>query len=429
MERTHINLLQYIAGVTPLFWVMIALAAAIGIGEIGLLALAVRQRQSGRLAIAAVVGPVLLVGAIVAAIRIGHVTLLRGLAANDPVEAIKLVVAGLEGFLNAMPVGLLLLGPIVGLATIAACLHASAALKIPARPLVIMSLLFVGAGLGPILLGALRYATQLTKVFSVVAGVDPAMKEVMVTTGIEETRVDFDRSLIIGAVGFGAALIFAMVTVTGAQFRSRPGRVGWRWPVVCLIVAALLYAAAEPLRAENATPWPASPSAALNINRVATPDVDGPDAIPRAEVVTVSDKLLLVDGGPRNTVELRDALVTMRNNYNLLHPAEETDESLVIVCPPETRTEALIEVLRFAKALEYRRPAFAFGKETFIERPVLGRLRRWQWTAAKALIPGVGPETPTPIVTLTVGDHPNCGAVARAVAAIRRNGKIAGLAF
>lgn len=429
MERTQINLLQYVAGVTPLFWVMIALATAIGIGEIVLLALAVRQRQSGRLAIAAVVGPVLLVGAIVAAIRIGHVTLLRGLAANDPGETFRLVRAGLEGFMNAMPLGFLLLGPIIGLATIAACMHASAALKIPARPLVIMSLLFVGAGLGPVLLGGLQYATQLIKVLANVAGVDPVMKALMVTRGIEEVRVDFDRSVIFGVVGFGAALVFAIVTVAGARFRSRPGRVPWRWPVVCLIVAAGLYAATEPLRAESAMPWPPSPCAALTINTVRTADIEGPDQVPPAEVVSVSDTLLLGDGSPRSLVEWHDSIVVMRNNYNLLHPSEDADENLVVVCDPDTKTERLLEILRVARAAEYRRPAFAFGKEMFIERPVLGRLRRWQWTAAKALIPGVGPETPTPIVTVTVSDHPNCGAVARAVAAIRRTGKIAGLAF
>ena len=59
----------------------------------------------------------------------------------------------------------------------------------------------------------------------------------------------------------------------------------------------------------------------------------------------------------------------------------------------------------------------------------MGKQRRWQWTAAKALIPGVGSETPTPVVTVTVGDYPNCDGVARAVAAARRAGKIAGLAF
>jgi hypothetical protein len=41
----------------------------------------------------------------------------------------------------------------------------------------------------------------------------------------------------------------------------------------------------------------------------------------------------------------------------------------------------------------------------------------------------VGPETPTPVVTVIVGDYPNCDGVARAVAAVRRAGKIAGLAF
>ena len=145
--------------------------------------------------------------------------------------------------------------------------------------------------------------------------------------------------------------------------------------------------------------------------------------------MSVSDTLLLGDGAPRSLVEWHDSIVVMRNNYNLLHPSDNADENLVVVCDPDTKTERLLEILRVAKETEYRRPAFAFGKETFIERPVLGRLRRWQWTAAKALIPGVGPETPTPIVTVTVGDHPSCGAVARAVAAIRRTGKIAGLSF
>src|SRR6185436_4831279 len=122
------NVLQTVAQDTPLFWVMLGLAALIAVGEVALIALAVRQRTSGRLAIAAAVAPVLLAAAMIASIQIGRAPLL----------------------------GLLLLGPVIGLAAIAAGLHAGAALKLPARPFMITTLIFAGAGLAPLLLGALR---------------------------------------------------------------------------------------------------------------------------------------------------------------------------------------------------------------------------------------------------------------------------------
>jgi len=429
MEKTHINLLQYVAQVTPLFWVMIGLAAVIGVGELVLIALAVRQRTSGRLAIVAAAGPVLLGAVVVAAIRIGRTSLLRGLATDDPAETVRLVVAGLEAFGNAKPLGILLLGPVVALAAIAAGLHAGAALKLPTRPFMITTVVFAGAGLAPLLLGALQYATLMIKTLAGVAGIDPEMKAMMVTKGIEETVEVFDRYALIGALCQVGALIFAIVTVAGAHFRSLPTRIHWRSPVICAIAAAVLYLAAAPLRAEVNAPWPPSVCAALTINHLPTPDVDGPDAIPHAEVVSVSNTALLGDGAPRDLGAWHDAIVTMRNNYRLLHPADLVDESLVVVCPPDTKTERLVGVLRVAQQTQYRRPAFAFGKEMIIRRPLMGDLRRWQWTAAKALIPGVGPETPAPIQTLTLADYPTCDAVARAAAALRRAGKYPGLAF
>jgi hypothetical protein len=444
MERTEINLLQVVARVTPLFWVVLGLAIAIAAGEVALLVIARRRRRSaagdagpddrGRrralwLAVAAAAGPVVLATAVVTSIHIGHTRLFDGLASDSPGEKVALIVAGLEGFLNAKSWGLLLLLPIVVVATIAASLYAAAAAKLPARPIVAASLVFVVAGLCPFLWGALVYSTQVIKVLANVAGVDPGLKQLMITRGLEEARADLDRGATIGAVGFGIALVVGIAIAVELRATIVARRASW-WPVaLCLMAAIALWAAAEPLRAENTTPWPSSPCAALTDNCVATPAADGPDAIPPAEVVTVGNDLLLADGTPRTTVEVRDALVVMRNNYSLLHPGETPDENLVIVCAPDTRTAALIAVLELAKATEYRRPAFAFGKQEMIERPTMGKLRRWQWTAAKALIPGVGPETPMPVATLTVGDYPDCDGVARAVAAIRRRGAMAGLAF
>jgi hypothetical protein len=448
VERTQPTLQdlgRHIAQVIPLFWVLVVATAVIGIGELALLAIAVRRqpgpagdaaapgkRPSAWFAVAAIAGPVLLAGLIAASIRLGHATLLRGIAATKPDENVRAVVAGLEAFTNAKALGPFLLGPVLGLAAIAASLHAAATLNVHPRPLVTASLLFVGAGLSPFIWGTFRYATQTIKVLAGVAGVDVAMKEVMITKGLEETLELLDWWAMLGTVGFGVALVVAIVLTVRAGVGPASQRVSWRSSALCLAAAAGLFLATEPLRAENTTPWPASPSlgAALTNNVVATPDVDGPDEVPPAELVTVTNDLTLAGGVTRNSEELRNALVVMRNNYRLLHPDEwGANENLVIICPPETRTERLIEILQWAKLTEYRRPAFAFGKRTTLERPLMGTLPRWKWTAAKALIPGVGPQEPMPIVTLTVDDYPNCDAVARAVAAIRRGGKIAGLAF
>jgi hypothetical protein len=443
MQETQISLIQVIARVTPLFWVVLGVAVAIGVGELALLVFAVRRgpvanqggaddrerRRAVWFAVAAAAGPLVLAVAVTASIHVGHTRLFAGLASDHPRENVALIVAGLEGFLNAKPWGLMVLIPCVALATITAALHAASAMRLPPRPIVGASLTFASAGLGPFLAGAFVYSTQVIKILAGVAGVDPEMKQLMITKGLEEARAALDRGAAIGAVGFAAALIVGIATAVNIRKLSGAGRIRWWQPAACLLVAGALWMAAEPLRAENTTPWPGSPSAALTINRVATPAVDGPDVIPRAEVVTVGNDLLLSDGSPRNTAELHDTLVVMRNNYVLLHPSELPDESLVIVCAPDTRTAALIDVLRVAKEVKYRRPAFAFGKEVTIERPMMGKLRRWQWTAAKALIPGVGPETPTSVVSLNVADYPSCDGVARAVAAVRRRGAIAGLAF
>jgi len=443
MERAQINLFQVIAGLIPLFWVLLALAVAIAGGELALLVIARRRRSlagevgltdhqrrmAAWFAVAAAAGPIVLAVAVVASIHIGHVRFLAGLAASDPRQTVDQIVAGLEAFQNAKPWGLMVLIPNVVLGTIAAALHGAAASKSPPRPLLVTALMFVLVGLVPFLYGAFVYSAQLIKVLAGVAGVDPEMKRIMIVKGIEETRALLDAGAKGGAVGFAAALGVGVFVAVGSSRQGAAFRGNWWLPSLCLLVAIGLWVAAEPLRAEVALPWPDSPCAALTINRVATPPIDGPDAIPAAEVVTVAKDLLLFNGSPRDPEKVHDSLVVMRNNYELLHPGEPPDEDLVVVCAPDTPTQALVEVLRIAQATEYRRPAFAFGKQTTIERPTMGTQRRWQWTAAKALIPGVGPETPTPIVTVTVGDYSDCDGVARAVAAVRRSGKIAGLAF
>ena len=449
MQRTQtpwLEIARHVAQAVPLFWVVVGSAAAIGAAELALIVFGARahapagngsdgstptkrQRLSPWFAVAALAGPVLFGGLIYASIHIGRQMLLNGIASTRPEDHVEKIVAGLEASMNAQSQGLFLLGPILGLGVVAASLLAASTLNIRPARLTAAAMLFFGCGLGPFLWGAFKYTALTIKSLAGVAGVDVEMKQVMITKGFEETLEILDSWAIAGVVGFGLALVVAIAMVVRSRREGDEHRVSWWSPALSLIAAAGLFLAAEPMRAENTTPWPPSEGAAMTTNVVATPDVDGPDKIPPAEVVTVTPELTLFSGSPGNPIELRDRLVTMRNNYNLLHPGEPSNEDLVIICSPETATERLIEVLQLAKLTEYRRPAFAFGKRTTIQRPLLGILRRWQWSAAKALIPGVGPEQPTPIVTLTVDNSPTCDGVARAVAAIRRDGKIAGLAF
>ena len=443
MQRVDLNVIQYVARVTPLFWIVIGVAVAIAAGDVVLLVIARRRhslvgegaladrqrRQAAWFAVAAAAGPVVLAGVVVTSGHIGHMRFLAGLAGDDPRRTVEQIVAGLEALQNVKPLGLFVLMPILVLSTVAAALHGAAATRSPARPVLVTALMFALLGLLPFLYCGLAYSAQLIKILAGVAGVDPELKRLMVVKGIEESRAVLDGGAKGGTIGFVAALGVGVVIAVGSGKRDASRDGSWWLPALCLLAALGLWAAAEPMRAEIALPWPDSPCAALTINRVATPAVDGPDAIPAAEVVTVGKDLLLCDGSPCDPERLHDTLVVMRNNYQLLHPGELPDENLVVVCQPDTPTPALVEVLHIAKATEYRRPAFAFGKATTSERPTMGKQRRWQWTAAKALIPGVGPETPTPMVTVTVGDYANCDGVARAVAAVRRAGKIAGLAF
>ena len=84
MERTQTplsELARHIANVIPLFWVLVGAAAAIGLGELALIVIAVRRqppaggepapgkRPTAWFAIAAVAGPTLLAGLIAVSIR------------------------------------------------------------------------------------------------------------------------------------------------------------------------------------------------------------------------------------------------------------------------------------------------------------------------------------------------------------------------
>ena len=437
--------MRHVAHVIPLFWPLVLATAVIAIGELALLAIAARRqpgpaeggtaaasekRPSAWFAVAAIAGPVVLAGLIAARSASDTRPCCVGLPLPGPTRTSGLSSPAWK------PSGMRRRWGRSCSAPYWSGHHCGEParrgdLERPSAPPGDGVPFFVGAGLSPFIWGTFKYATQTIKVLAGVAGVDVAMKAVMITKGLEETLELLDWWAMFGTVGFGLALVVAIVLTVRDGVGPASPRVSWRSSALCLAAAAGLFLAAEPLRAENTTPWPASPSlgAALTNNVVATPDVDGPDEFSPAELVTVTNDLTLEGGVTRNSEELRNALVVMRNNYRLLHPDEwGGDENLVIICPPETRTERLIEIA-VGQAHGVPAPRVRVREANHARAPADGDAAALEMDRRQGADPRRRPQGPTPIVTLTVDDYPTCDAVARAVTAIRRGGKIAGLAF
>ena len=104
----------------------------------------------------------------------------------------------------------------------------------------------------------------------------------------------------------------------------------------------------------------------------------------RAPVVQLWADHLALDGRPDSLDELGDALHTLRNNYQLLHPGERFTGDLVVIADRELTMQRLVTVLRVAHRTIYERPLFTFTKEETTVRPTMGTIRRVLSSAARA---------------------------------------------
>jgi hypothetical protein len=114
-----------------------------------------------------------------------------------------------------------------------------------------------------------------------------------------------------------------------------------------------------------------------------TPDLVGPDPVQRAPVVEIHLDDLRLDGAKGQDLEsLEDKLVTLRNNYRLLHPNEDFNGIAIVAADARTPMPRLFSALKAILRADYHQPLFAFTKNWTAVRPVLGKVDRLYTTGA-----------------------------------------------
>jgi hypothetical protein len=432
-------ILREIARDIPYFAGMAALWGLILAAEIGLLVVASRRARrwsapggsagapvpDRRLEWLAIAGPLLYCGFVVLSVMTARGRLLRAFVEPDTARRVTIVNDNLGGLLNAPPFGVETACPLVVLAAAAVALNAWARRR--ARGETATRARFTQAAgavvvlaLVPLGYAVVSYCAALIKTAAGVAGVDPELRALMLTKGMEEARALLDLwtgvatgGLIACAVGIGASWLRAAGAGAGDEDRRARRLAG------ALLAAALaLVAASFPLRAENRRPWPApSRGAALNVGALETSSLTGPDPMPWAPVLFVEPGRLLVDGSPASPRRVFEMLSILRNNYTLLHPGEDFPGQLGVYCPARVPAASLARALQIAAAAGYERPSLIWTRPGVVDRPSLGAIPRPHVTAAAVALP-----SEESAGWLDVASAGTCGTLGERVLEWRRKG-------
>ena len=307
------------------------------------------------------------------------------------------------------------------------------------------SAILISAGLVPTALGALRWSTGLIRSAAAMAGVPPEDKLAMFEQALDAGRADLTTWAHVSMIAIPILTVLAAVLGV-IRDRKPAGEEPTRSPsprgtliasAAALLLAALLVHQTRPMAAENTLPWPSSEGLLVVFpNGPPTPALIGPDLPERAPVVEVHRDHIGLDGATVEDLEsLEDKLVTLRNNYRLLHPSEDFNGLVLLVADPATPMPRLFSVSKAIRRADYHQLLFAFTRQETLVRPVIGRLDRLYTTCARA---GVfysdwkdkwgddpdddaapwkhGPE-------LRAQDFPDYAAFARRLVELRRQGK------
>jgi len=377
---------------------VMVLALVLVLIQLAVLGLALRGRKRGKplsmklhaLAGAAIAAlPVL----IAVSVHTARATMLAALDVGAPSDKASALSRGISGQINGIAfavfaTGLALLLWVVGVAyTASAPGPDGRARSLPPAAL-------VGVGLLPTALGALMWATSLVKSYAGTAGVDPSQKAAFFLAALDAARAEFARYARISTV---AIPLFAVVAIVLIVMRDR-GRAGpeparpssARRPLIAsgaaLLLAALIVHQARPFVAENTQPWPKIEGMWVEFPHAPPmPPLLGPDPIERAPVVQVEKNDLVLDGARGTPFEsLEDKLITLKNNYRLLHPGEDFNGLALVVAGHDTPLPRLFSAARAIHRADYHQLLFAFTRPVKIIRPVLGTLNRSYTTGALA---------------------------------------------
>jgi hypothetical protein len=440
--------------------VLFGIGIALLVFELIVLVLASGRRRRGEpfsfrlhaIAGAAIVPLPVAVGLSMHAARAAMLAVFSGTSSADATDKAMAVSRGLASQVNALPFAVAATGLALAL-WFAGLAYTMSAVRSDGSGRGFPPVALVGAGLLPTAFGVLQWSSALIVSFAAVAGQPPDEKVVVIARALDAAHAQLTRTARISMALIPILGVLAVVLIVRRDRKrdavprdSVPARAhptSARWPLVlstaALLLAALLFVEARPLAAENDLPWPPPTTGAQLVSvEPPTPDVIGPDAIERAPVVLVYRDDLGLDGTKGEDFQsLEDKLVTLRNNYRLLHPGEGFGGTAVIVADPTTDIPRLISVLRAVRGSDYHNPMFAFTKGDIIHRPVLGKLQRIQSSGARirlAYLDGqdedeyefddeAEAEQRKNAVPLRLSDFADHGAFARRLVELRRAGK------
>jgi hypothetical protein len=420
MTPTPAEAAEVIAQTVPYVAALFATALLVGLGEVGLIVLGARWRRDRArrvhwLEVLAIAGPLMMIGVILRSVHASRSRIETAIELGDQLTRAHALFVGFEGLVNAVPLGALLLAPVLALAIAAWSLNASTRLKVSMRSCVIASSAFVVLGIAPFLWGAAHYSIGVMKSLASVAGVDPEIRAMMLEKGMEESRtLYFDPAAWAGLIGVGFAVVVASIVLR----RAAPPSHSTVWTTACVVCAAVCFLIARRIHTEIDTPWPKGPKGiGLQVTSTQTPDVEGPDNLEPGPVVEVSPRGMTIDGAPVGPEKLLEDLTILRRNFSLLHPNEPINKQLIVLCSWDTPAVHLRTVLRAAEQAQYEHAFFGFGRPFMVSRPLLGNVRRWRWTSAHALLRYAEPDDDAEMVLLKLDD---CAKLSDTIVALRR---------
>ncbi len=291
-----------------------------------------------------------------------------------------------------------------------------------------LTLMLVLLGAAPLLAGAHAWVTQMIMSFAGVAGAAPDQKGALILLSMEEARPALLGAARLAAGGLVLALVLAAAAVLWGSPASkrralglapeahRSGKLYWSGVAACLIGAVLLTVLALPYQRENNDPLPTSSAQGrvmMDCLGVTAPKLQGPDPLKRAPQLTLSATSMGLDTVEiLTTQQLSEQLEIMKHNFSLVAPDQEFPGLLVLHVAEETNAQRLQAPLKAAMAAGYQRVQFGFQQEELLNRPVLGKVRRFVESAA--------------LVRLVHGeptDHGTYGDLARTAVSARKTGK------
>jgi hypothetical protein len=257
----------------------------------------------------------------------------------------------------------------------------------------------------PTIVGVWRWQAILTEAFDPTGGQAPAPHDPVVLRAADAAGARLEMFARASGWAIAALAVVALVLLVRAHRRARaqaggpaasPGRsrASLAASAIALSVAASLFLAARPMRAENRLAWPPNHDDDRAWMDRTAPALEGPDTIERAPVVHVwapastrppLSEIWLDDRVVAPSL-LVDKLWTLRNELARRHPDRPFTGAVVAVISRDAAYDEVVAVLRAMHDAGFPHPQFAFTHWETTVRPKLGRLKRLRATGVRVTL-------------------------------------------